>query len=301
MNTDSNNSFTVITVFYSQKQWHVLVQKLIKPLLKELQEKNLLEKYYLFAEKIKGEHITIAAVPSANTDISNNYLTGCINEFLHDHPSDIVTTIFPLKTFFMDFPNNSVYVNHSEAINLQQELALHPIKSEIRHHVSKAIAEAFDEEISLETLYSFIVYMQLGLARAVYPDAELAINAMEKLKNGFLPSFEDESEEDAEDPEEFKQAFRRLFEQNKELLNEITLEIWSKEAEVLPPWLLEWEKDCRQMNTQISFGEHYFLVSSILYKHLGFPPNAMLTNSTLTLICESLRNSFLNQDLSEYS
>jgi hypothetical protein len=296
MHTGSNNSCIVIAIFYSQKQWHVLVRKLIKPLLKELLEKKLVERYYLFAEKKKGEHITIAVVPSLNKDISSNYLTSCINEFLHDYPSDTVTTIFPLKTFFMDFPNNSVYVNHLEEIDLQQELTLHPLKSEIRHHVSKAITEVFaEEEISMETLYSFIVYMQLGLAKAVYPDAEQAINAMDKLRNGFPRSFKDENEED-DDPEEFEQSFKRLFEQNKELLNEITLEIWSKEAEVSLPWLLEWERNCRQINPEISFEEHYFLFSSILYKHLGFPSNTMLTNSTLNLVCESLHDSFLKQD-----
>ncbi len=288
----NNYKSIVLAIFYSQKEWHFLVNRCIKPFIKELVEQNEVERFYLFVEKNKGEHISLVLLSSSLQEINHDYVRNRIRTFIQDFPSkdlSVAARPFPLQTFFMDYPNNSVCSLPQFAIKFLQEIKSHPNRSQIRYNVSKSISEAFiQDEFTIEALYSFVIYIQLGVIKAYYPDMDNPDLVLERLRNAFPVHFDNEREEEESDDAEFANRFKLLFEHNRDLLEEITGEIWSGNSSSSLSWFTTWESDCISMASKIGFEEHYFQALAIVFNHLGFPSNAMMTQFTLNLISNSL-------------
>lgn len=284
-----NPSF-IVAIFYNQNQWHLLVNKCIKPILKQLKDKNQIAGFFLFTQKIKGDHIKLIINPSKENKINFKAIKNKIEIFIKEHPSQVATNRGKIETFFMDFPNNSVLKLN---LNTQQYQGID--KMELRQEISKLIIIALAaEEICMESQLTFILYMQLGLIKSIFPTVEETINSIHLLNNFENISIEVKDDTDEINEAEFEKCFQNLFIENKDVLNEIINDIWNINTEATF-WMADWIHYCQNKIAEIGFENLYYQSSSILISHLGLPSSQKLTQSFTTLISNSLRNSTLKQ------
>lgn len=282
--------WSAISIFYNQNEWHILINEFIKPSLKKLLDDQVIETYALFLDRDKGAHIKVILKPTSS-DFNDEIFTGKLGIFLESRPSETVFLEFPLTSLFLDFENNSFYRDWYTADKLQKESLMLPVKGWIQHEISKAIANVAEaDDLSMATIYTFIVYMQLGILRASFPALADALQEVKKLAHTFPGRFEDDDEIE-DNTLEYERGFNLLFEHNADLLDEIVFEIWFADTAKSLPWLFEWQNACQEIAAQMRFNEQYFIIASVIFKQVGLPSNAILTNATLKLIDKALTRS----------
>ncbi len=257
----------VVSIYYNRSSWHDLITNVIQPFIR--QEQDNLEAYYFYFGTSQGDHVTFAARPQDNTDNFQKRFSILLEQFLLSRPSASKVISYPLQSFFMDYPNNSFHFNKNKLIAYSENTIVSDL---IKHHISKSIIDAFgSEEVDNESIYTFIIYMQLGIIRAANSTFKQALESSIQIEN-YLKNQEvwENNEIERETIEYDQEDFKLLFDNNKEMLVEIIGQIWAEtnySSEL--SWLETWEFNCKQSINEFGFERSFVLLTELICEHLG--------------------------------
>jgi hypothetical protein len=253
-----------VSIFYNQEQWHELLAKVINPFIET--ERGELTYWYISLDTNRGEHITVALDPeNKNADVIKNKFLTQAGSYLSNSPSAINEVNYPLDGIFMDYPNNSIELDIDTPINLADKSII-----AVRRQFSEILLEVGSSRVmDMESIFTFIIYLQLGIMKAGHSNSKRARMASLKLllflntnEGGAVDANITEASNDI--------PFIQIFEGNKDLIGEIVEDIWSgREQDADLKWMENWELICRQFIAGKEFHEAFVLLSRICYEHLG--------------------------------
>lgn len=256
----------VVSIYYNRSSCHDLITNVIKPFIR--QEQGNLETYFIYLGTSQGDHLTFAAKPMDNNNFQQRFSI-LIEQFLLASPSASKVIEYPLQSFFMDYPNNSFLFNKNKLIGHSQNNIVSDL---IKHQISKSIIDVFgNEEIDNESIYTFIIYMQLGIIRAANSTIKQAHASSIHIKN-YLENQEDleKNEMEIETIEYDHEDFKLLFDSNKEMLVEIIEQIWTDtnySSELT--WLETWVLNCKQSINEFGVAQSFVTLSELICEHVG--------------------------------
>jgi len=193
------------TIFYSQEEWHLLLERCIAPLLRN--EDN---KYLLYLGNERGDHIRLSIYTMADR---LNHVSGELTSFLAAHPSVDKEKVHPISYLFMDFPNNTVRHNlHSPASYYVEEGLQYFIAARILDEIG---TDVIDED----SLFTFFTYALVMVIRVYCPDRVVAEMQLGNILGEKL-------------------QVASVFEGNEEALEYFCEEVWSDENEEVAAWAL---------------------------------------------------------------
>ncbi len=154
-------------------------------------------------------------------------------------------------------------------------------QTDISQYISQAFSGALGEdEIEVENIYMFLIYIHFGAIKSVYPSISKARNEAIGLLN-YLSKYADIPNEENED-------IKLLFESNKDTLLEIIEDIWNMddcENHELK-WLEVWIAHCRYFFKETNFYESFtYLHKAAHIQALSRSKN--LPHISITLIVNS--------------
>ncbi|MEO6523838.1 MAG: hypothetical protein ABIN91_19295 [Mucilaginibacter sp.] len=263
---------TGVFIFYNQAEWHILINNVIRPIFFDLQNDKVLNRYYLFFGKRKGDHIKIVVEDCDSHSLESVY--DRLEKFIKAYPSVNKTTRYPLEALFKNFPNNSIIKYTQLVSNVTNDL------SSFRCRISEILVQALCEEVfSLEVLFTFLIYIQLTILRLNFNnfyDAKPAMNEIVKRIN-FNKNIEYKKENIIH--------VAHLFEGNVETLKEIVDEIWNDRNVNQHGWLKEWETNCNSfLEGDKPFVDTFILIMAVCCEHLDITLESYVPESLLLLL-----------------
>lgn len=251
-----------VSVFYNQEQWQELMANMIKPFIES--ERGDLMHWYVSLNTSRGEHITVAFDPENST--SKAKFLPLASSYLSLSPSAIKEISYPLDGLFMDYPNNSIQLDIDMHIN-QGDKSIASLRRKFSE-ILLVIGSSW--EMDMESIFTFIVYLQLGIIKAGYDNSKRARMAGLKLLL-FLNTQDGGGATDetmTENPNNM--PFIRIFDINKNLIGEIIEDIWSgREQDQELQWMEEWEAACHPFFADREFHQAFVLLSRVCYEQLG--------------------------------
>ena len=257
---------TILTIFYDHRSLGGLITHCIKPFINKSLDEGTLLKYYIYIGTLTGDHITVSFKPhylEKKLSIeAERYL--CINPSQkHDlHISDNGLFEYPSNSVWFNIDHPYFFIDNKNSIDIDQQ-------------ISYLIIDALGNvEIDLEAIYTFVIYMQLGIIKAAYPVINDAYKGVEVLLEhlNFLQNSSNTSEKN-----------NSLFDTNEEILKEIIKEIWYENSlEVV--WLNIWISTCEKVLTREKFDHAFVLLSEIIYEHTGLNKKNMVDLSRQMLL-----------------
>jgi len=162
-------------------------------------------------------------------------------------------------------------------------------EEEIRKSLSGAFIEALGDEVAeMESIYTFLIYIQLAIFKAAYPSIKQAGRKAKGLLiylNQQVNEIEDRGEYD---------DLKLMFENNRDVLLEIMGDIWNSGIYGLElNWLNTWIIDCRRFLEGRDFDKSFLYLSKMAYQEAGVenksPSSKFLVSAFIQLI-----KSFIN-------
>jgi|GEM_PF-4740083 len=289
MNKTTSSVYTV-TIFYNQSEWHKLIRKFIEPLHNKAIETELFEFLHIYLGTYKGDHVEVRF--NYSDDDGNLILkfSTDLTLFLSQNQSFTIPTSYPLSGFFMDFPNNTFILNKnsidfSEKFN-KNELQI--VRAKITSFILKVLAS---NDIDVETLFTFVIYLQLGFIKTSFPSVHEAYLNMSNLADSFFLKGDIKSDLVADMlTKEYSDPIKKLFEDNKTMLKEIIDEIWySNYIDPAMSWMKEWEACCKLILGVYDFQQSFIAISEAIYQQIGASKNTSQINVSIQMISESLK------------
>lgn len=268
----------VVSIFYNQVAWHELLKDFISPYLQQNQDTIL--HWYISLSTYRGEHITLEIEFRDNSLQFEEYFNKEVNTFLENYPSPMKIIDYPLDGLFMDYENNTVYYNIEAHHNTDNQ----NLTSIIRQQLSEIILCTLeDQEIDIESIFTLIVYLQLGIIKAGFTNTKTArINTLKLVLH--LTTQDDIDPNDKAKAEE-TERFIKLFEYNKDIFVEIIEDIWSKEKyEDELRWMGQWENVCKDYLNTNEFHVAFMLLSKIAYQQTGLNGDKILLNASKQIL-----------------
>jgi hypothetical protein len=254
----------IVSIFYNQEWWHKLLADVIKPFIES--ERGELKYWYVSLNTNRGEHITVAFdAESSNAEVIKNKFLTQVNAYLSNSPSAIKEINYPLEGIFMDYPNNSIELDIDTPINLSDNSMI-----AVRQQFSEIVLEVGSSRVmDIESIFAFIIYLQLGIIKAGYSNSKRA--RMASLKLLLFLNTQEGGATDANSTEASNNIpFIQIFDVNKDLIGEIVEDIWrGGEQDADLKWMENWELICRQFSAGREFHEAFVLLSRICYEQLG--------------------------------
>ncbi|HCN83946.1 MAG TPA: hypothetical protein DIT07_10065 [Sphingobacteriaceae bacterium] len=249
----------VVSVFYIRSSWNNLFTQVIKPFI--IQHQSNIKSWCIYFSSTHGDHITLAIKTVDNVRIEKNFLETAGN-FLSLNPSEKNIIEFPLEDFFMDYPNNSIQFNKSKSLAHSWD---NSSQKDRQQAISKALIEALGNDvIDMESIYTFLIYMQLGIIQSAYPDIRIACS----LAPNILICWGNTEDIENEKADYEFTGLIQLFKNNKEIFRKIIKDVWKEHYNSELRWLYEWESACRKF-IKTDFSEEFISLSTLLCKHLG--------------------------------
>lgn len=274
-----SNTGIPVSVFYNRLSWHNLIKHVISPFIRrEYCHGNLISSS-IYLSAVQGDHITIVLIPSdTETQIEQRFSIAA-EQFLFENPSHTDPIEYPLKGFFMDYPNNSVWcklfafnsMNHLTPENMDQ-------------HISEAIMKVFENgETDMESIYTFIIYMRLGIIKAAYPDLRQA-----RIEVGKLAQYAEENivnySEEGKDLESIMQLGRH----NTGVMTDIITDIWEEvDFDRELTWMKSWIEICKRCLGNKRFQDVFNSISIQICNQVGLKSSLVLLSS-LKVIASAL-------------
>ncbi len=232
----------------------------------------------VYFSSTQGEHVTLAITAADDAVIEKSFLEAA-ESFLILNPSEKNIIEFPLKGFFKDYPNNSVQFNKSRSLahswNNSNQMSQ-------QQAISISLVEALKNEvINNESIYTFLIYMQLGIIHSAYPGIQQACSVIPNI----LMSAQNSSVIPNKADDELTNLIR-LFDTNKEIFPEIIKELWEEDPISGLDWLYNWEISCRKF-IKTNFLQEFISLSALLCKHLGL--NEKMTEISFQLIIKTFK------------
>jgi len=275
----------VITVYYRQSNWHSLLQ-FIHPHLKRHIKSNVRDWYCIELGNHQGDYVRFVIYSSGNRENLVNLFSEKIKNYLEDHPSDTVEAVYPLRSYFMDYPNNSVWIDHNRSFKFNY--AFQNLNG-VHMQISKILIIASENEpITFESICTVFVYMQLGIISAFCPhidEAATMVNALIPIEApASLPSTNVIEQKDA-----INDLFEQLFKENIDILMEMVNDVWQRgdsENELL--WITDWKNVVKNAVGDSDMHAALFKLSELIYKQMIFLENTHLPQLSLRLIASVL-------------
>ncbi|MGB4774940.1 MAG: hypothetical protein WBP45_07210 [Daejeonella sp.] len=243
-----------------------------------MQNQNIISEFYLYLNKYQGDHIRISIKTSEkfNNDFSSAWKFS-IEEYLFNEPSNTLPIQYPLTIFFLDFPNNVILDNLYKPYPLVNELLNELDLQSVRKNISEMIIKELSKEIiDAGALFSFCIYLQLDLIKAVNFNKKKILTEVEDIITHLCRDL----------PTEqliiIDKMVVTLYNKNRSVLKEIFAEVWNDDSSnEQNHWLMDWSKLCTGiLKNGYPTPNLYETISSIIYKHLYL-------NSRLELILSS--------------
>ncbi len=254
----------IVSVFYNQEWWHELLAKVITPFIES--ERAGLTYWHVSFSTYRGEHIIVAFDPeNSNAEVIRNKFLAQVGSYLSNFPSAIKEINYPFDGIFMDYPNNSIELDIDTHINLADNSM-----NAVRRKFSEILLKVGSNRVmDMESIFTFIIYLQLGIIKAAYSNSKRA--RMASLKLLLFLNTHDGGATDANMTEASNNLpFLQIFVVNKDLICEIVEDIWSgREQDTELKWMENWESICRNFFGGMEFYEAFVLLSRMCYEHLG--------------------------------
>ncbi|MDB5119778.1 MAG: hypothetical protein JWN56_996 [Sphingobacteriales bacterium] len=267
----------IVSIFYNQESWHELMTMLIKPFIER--EQSSFKHWSIYLSTNRGEHITILIEPkkSSNKTHEERFLAQA-ELFLTESPSAIKVIEYPLTSVFQDFASNSIELNVDNLlVNSTGDDRLILAKQQLSEIIIDVLA---DQEIDIESIFTFLIYLQLGIIKAGFTNTKRArVNTLKLLL--FLNTQENNSGDlDAPTIQE-NQQFVELFEYNKNTFVEIVEDIWNKDKyDDDLEWMKKWESISTSFLNETDFHQVFISLSKIAYDHLGLNGSKIQNSSS---------------------
>jgi hypothetical protein len=284
MNNRFNESTIIASIFYNRSLWHLLLKDAIESFINK--RNDIIKSFRLFVCTHQGDHITIIIEPvriSQLLQLEKDFLSN-INNYITQHQSITNLLEYPLPSFFMDYPNNSVWLDIDKHLVLSEE----PQKI-AQEQISEAIIGAFEEiEFSIENTYTFLIYMQLSIIRAIFIDIKEAHEKSIELLNSLAKQEKvKENNEITIDKGYNYEEIKLSIENNEEALLEIIKDIWSTNYGLELKWLATWISYCKSIVNKSNFELFFINLTDLIYDHVG------LRNTNLAFLSTKIiLNSF---------
>jgi len=184
-----------------------------------------------------------------------------MDRFLLENPSqtsDLTYKFYPNNTAW----NNQYYETDFYSFNT---VAV----NNLRVNISDAM-QLFGnvETIDRKTVFSFIVYLQLGIFRAYYP----SLSDTQTIINDLLHLLDEANEATTNPKLKYTKTSDSFLLENKAVLTEISEEIWSDLSKNKNlKWLFTWINACSTFSGEMNFKEHFSLLSQVICEHIGIP------------------------------
>ena len=280
---------TTASIYYGRANWQNLL-RFIHPYLLKAKRYGILDDYYVQFSRHRGDHIRLITKSSTEQGYTNSQgiLYKVISKFIHNNPSENKAQIFPVKGFFMDYPNNSVWINHNRVHN-QENAAQSKEQIGMQMQISAAFIAAFEqEEMTLENICTFVVYLQLGMLKAFNPTIQQASMAATELLN-WEKKQSTSADDDRIDQTDAGDFFQQMLEENHSSLVDIILETWELEGLTNPlQWTKTWEKACGKFIGNSDYPNGFFDICGMIYGQINFISVLSLPLISLKLIAKIL-------------
>jgi hypothetical protein len=269
----------VASIFYNQIAWHELLSGFICPYIQQSQN-NILH-WHLSLSTYRGEHVTLVIEPKQENVQFEEDFKKKADDFLANFPSPMKAIAYPLDGLFMDYHSNTVEYN----IEVLYSTANNPsLLITIKQQLSEIILQALGgQEIDIESIFSFIVYLQLGIIKSGFTSTKTA--RVNTLKLVLHLTTQDGGDSNYKASDEEIQRFIDLFEYNKEIFTEIVEDIWNKEKyEAELNWMEQWENACKEYFQTSEFHIAFMLLSQVVYQQVGLNGDKILLNASKQIL-----------------
>lgn len=273
MNNKLSKNWVRGSVFYERRSWHRLLSEAIFPFLNKTT--YLIETYTMQLCIAPRDHIKIAlrSASAQSAELEERFLE-YMDIYLLSNPSETV------EVGYKFYPNNTAWTNQYN----ERDFYLMTDKRDFSF-IRKSIALSFKmlsaDVIDMSGAYSFILYMQLGIIRAIYSLDEVS----EKIKGTitFLKTqYNDRSKFINATSEK---AALRFLSANRRMLIKAAEDVWSDCLYIDDElkWLKEWIEACVFFirNTNNDYNEFFILISRLIYDSLGLANVKLLPMSLL--------------------
>jgi len=134
------------------------------------------------------------------------------------------------------------------------------------------IAAFKNYEIDMESIYTLLIYLQLGIIRSAFSDITTAYEKFRIIAKSLV---EQETLEKEPDQSVLINQFtenqgQSSLEYNKDVLNEILTDIWDRDNRTSEiKWMEQWEYHCRKLLDHLEFDYIFKFLSELIFEHLG--------------------------------
>ncbi len=232
-----------VSIFYNQEEWHILNTAFIIPLLDSLDKGNDNLQFNILLNSLNGSNVKlILLLPDDDFEDCKHLIDSKLRFFLSHNPSAPVSLSFPLKGFFMDFPNNTYWYNiYYQGSALWFNTMNDNNFKKIHACLSRTILNTLsNERIDNESIFTFSLYLQIGIVRAGSNNLKEA----KKLVSGMLSCFDQKEEKRMIDSELAEDQLKNLYSRNESILAEIFKDVWNRPCSADLAWLENWINTC---------------------------------------------------------
>ncbi|RZF60230.1 hypothetical protein [Sphingobacterium corticibacterium] len=273
----------IASVYYNRADWHIFI-RFIYPHLSKAFDAGMLNCFYMQLNTYRGDHVKLVIHPAAHCESLEERFSELISNFLECHPSADNEVAYPVNDFFMPYPNNSVWINHNRNQTLLYTDKSNAIE-DLQMQVSLAMVAALgDEEITLESTVSFLVYMHLVMLYTICDDfrqAQVFLNELIYSDQTKLPPEEIRNQE----KESAWFFFQQLFDENRMLLVQMVYDVWKlRDEENGMEWLDTWKNNCKHFLDGRDLPSSFFHLSGLIANQANFTSAVSLSSLTLKLI-----------------
>lgn len=177
MAASERNNWLNFSFYYNQNRWSFFIKKHLTKIIKSILEIDKNAEYVICLSKYCGENIQLNVLTDNST---RKMIIGLISEktniFLKKFPSTRKRASYPLKSFFKDFPVNSIHYNLKNS-GLSINISLPPSFNTNLHKVLNRVIISYvaKEEVTEEVI--FLTNYQLNVAVVKVLLAKYAENA----------------------------------------------------------------------------------------------------------------------------
>ncbi|SDJ04453.1 hypothetical protein SAMN04487898_101160 [Pedobacter sp. ok626] len=278
------------SIYYSRQEWPNLLKNCLAPLIQELETAGICSQYTLSFCEEQGEHLRLV-LHLQSTDLHQiPFYQSTIETFLSAHPTKRIIKPLPLQdTFFLDLPNNSVYLNIFKPNSTCTPQLNSDQTALIRKEISALMLDTFAEHmLDEESLFNFYLCLEI-VALAVFGNPLNAAKVLqadcEKLADR-LP---------VADLIRLQYEANKLIKTNLDDLNQMVTLIADGDCTADTEWLANWLQICRQMVPTVEPISIFKDISMLICRHINFYHPKW---STLALmVMNRLLTNYINQSI----
>lgn len=278
------------SIYYSRQAWPTLLKNCLAPLIQELETTGICSQYTLSFSEEQGEHLRFVLHLQSTYLHKIPFYQSTIEAFLSAHPTKMMVKPLPLQdTFFLDLPNNSVYINifkpdspYTTQLNSDQTAL-------IRKEISALMLNTFTDLIfDEESLFNFYLYLEivalavfgnlLNVTKALQADCEKLADRLPVAKLIRLKCEAD-----------------NFIKNNLNDLKQVVALIAHGSFTADTKWLVSWLQICRQMTPTIEPISLFKDISMLICRHINFYHPKW--NTLALLIMDGLLTNHINQSI----